>query len=624
MKRRWLCGTVVLPGLLALACEAGDAPKPRVSFDLGSTGLREDVRDIQLQGYLNAGGLSCDEFGRLVGTPPETATVYQTIGPTTFRATFAADAGSWIFHVTMGNDDFPIDGTKRLAEGCLATAIEGGTSPQITIEMHDLRREVYCGDGVLDPAPTAGHCPCPTEPTTPCTWYCEECDPPGGSCGPDCQFLPDVCGNSRVEATETCDDGNTTAGDGCFNCQTESFRLNAYPGGAQTLPRVAAGLVTGGAENFAAVWMDESGATPDIMIAYWGTAGPSDRPLGAGRFEVLVNATAARRSGTQTSPAVGWGRSGFLVTYIDQSTAADWNLWSVAYDSGRSARRSPPEELVPSTAGAATDNQAVVGAHPQQDGFVVVWTRGTSPARKIYARRFPGDGLPVAPDFQVQVAGTEDEFLPAVAVASDGSFAVAWVQGRVDTTIQLARFDATGTITADGVQQANTTDVGLQSEPSLAFDTGRRLLVAWSDGDESSIRARLYPATGAAADDFRVSESTVTAGSLELGRLTTSVAASGVTFLVVWAAQSQSRVFGRLVTDAGTFARNRITSTNGEFHLSPDPGSDPATTPVDPSRARVAITPSGKGLVVWQDGEGAGAPGVDPPGGVWGRMLPVP
>lgn len=35
--------------------------------------------------------------------------------------------------------------------------------------------------------------------------------------------LPHVCGNGVIEAPETCDDGNTTAGDGCSaTCQLES------------------------------------------------------------------------------------------------------------------------------------------------------------------------------------------------------------------------------------------------------------------------------------------------------------------------------------------------------------------------------------------------------------------
>ena len=50
----------------------------------------------------------------------------------------------------------------------------------------------------------------------------EECDPPNGlTCDASCQSLA-VCGNSVVEPGETCDDGNTLAGDCCNAvCQVE-------------------------------------------------------------------------------------------------------------------------------------------------------------------------------------------------------------------------------------------------------------------------------------------------------------------------------------------------------------------------------------------------------------------
>jgi cysteine-rich repeat protein len=621
MRRRWWCWAGVLPGVLALACESTEAPGLEVRFSLGSADLLTDAVDIRVEGFLNASGLSCGDHGEIVGTPPDMASLDDIFLRGVFRRTFPLDAGSWIFHVTMGNDDFRVDGPQPLAEGCATASIEAGSSPQITVVIHDLRREVYCGNGRLDPTPTAGHCPCPT---TSCTWYCEECDPPGGACGPDCQFLPDACGNSLVEATETCDDGNTSSGDGCSSdCQTEPFRVNAYEAQAQSLPRVAAGLDVASINDFAVVWADASGrdgAPPGIEIAYYDDAG--GRP--DGRWEKVVNTTVV--TGVQTSPDVAWGRSGFLATFIDQSVASDWNLYAVAYNSSRGLRHpSPevPEMHVPSAWSGASESQGVVGAHPQWDGFVVVWARGTSPSRKILARTFSGTGDAISGDIQVQATGAADEFLPAVAVAADGSFAVVWVQGTVDTSIQLARF-ATFDTPVGTITQANNTDAGTQSEPSLAFDSAGRLLVAWNDGSEGSIRARLYPVSGPPAGDFRVSEGALNAGVAEGGRLTTSAAASGVTFLLVWAAQSDGRVMGRLVADAGMFVNNRVTATNAEFLISPDPGSDPATTPVGPSRARVAITPSGIAMVVWQDTEGSTLPLVDPPGGIWGRMFPVP
>jgi hypothetical protein len=47
-----------------------------------------------------------------------------------------------------------------------------------------------------------------------------------------------------------------------------------------------------------------------------------------------------------------------------------------------------------------------------------------------------------------------------------------------------------------------------------------------------------------------------------------------------------------------------------------------AGPPLQPSRARTAITPGGVALVVWQDRDEFG--GDDPLGGIRGRILPVP
>jgi cysteine-rich repeat protein len=59
-----------------------------------------------------------------------------------------------------------------------------------------------CGDGVVDVARD------------------ETCDPPGGTCGVDCQVM--FCGNGTLDGTEVCDDGNNLGGDGCSpDCRSD-------------------------------------------------------------------------------------------------------------------------------------------------------------------------------------------------------------------------------------------------------------------------------------------------------------------------------------------------------------------------------------------------------------------
>ena len=67
-----------------------------------------------------------------------------------------------------------------------------------------------CGDGIVNPLYTAPGAPGP-----------EQCDPPAlaNGCSPDCRL--ERCGNGVTDLGEDCDDGNPTAGDGCFDCRWE-------------------------------------------------------------------------------------------------------------------------------------------------------------------------------------------------------------------------------------------------------------------------------------------------------------------------------------------------------------------------------------------------------------------
>jgi cysteine-rich repeat protein len=98
-----------------------------------------------------------------------------------------------------------------------------------------------CGNGVIDPGTytiggvtyqeqcdDGGTCVGGSAAGTHCT-SASQC--PGGQCLPQddgtcssaCQVMG--CGNGLVEATETCDDGNTTANDGCSTCAADMYHF---------------------------------------------------------------------------------------------------------------------------------------------------------------------------------------------------------------------------------------------------------------------------------------------------------------------------------------------------------------------------------------------------------------
>jgi cysteine-rich repeat protein len=600
----WVLGAAL--GVIALACDTGERTTPSVVLALGDETLRDDVRDIRLVGYRDA-GVSCADHA-LSGTPsgaPE-------VGPllvTEWQVTFPASAGEWVFHVTAGNADFPID-RKKLAEGCTAQRIAAGSEPQVVIELHDMRPD-YCGDGTLDPGEDCDNGP----------------DVPDDGCDAECRYEAGRCGDGVVDIGETCDPGTDVPDDHCSaSCRSEVFRLSGrYFLEEQSQVRVAAGTEESGEPGFVTVWTDSSGRSgdsrpPGVVIAFLdrnGAFGPN--PTG-GAFEYRVNVTASM--GPQNSPGVGFGSEGCYAVYID-ARSGDWDLFGRPY--GRAHNELPSGEVhVPATYAGTNEQMPVVGAHPAQRNYVVAWATGTTGSRRISFRVIDSAGTPASADTPVQPGGTADEYLPAIAMAADGSFAVAWVQAGGDgdgTSIQRARFTAAGA--PNGTPElVNTTYAGMQTEPGVAIDATGRMLVAWADGredGEGGVRARLYPATGTAADDFEVSTDVMTVGgSPERALVAAAVAAGEGVFLVAWSSRLGAFVAGRLVSDAGAFRRNRVTGDEGVFVV----GAGAEGGAEGPGRVAVAVAPGGAGMVAWEDSGTMGDTDAD--GGVRAWMLPVP
>jgi fibro-slime domain-containing protein len=119
-----------------------------------------------------------------------------------------SSCGDGMVNSGEGCDDHNVTG----GDGCSATcSLEGGFlcptpgSPCV--------RDAFCGDGDLDPTEM-----CDDKNTTPgdgCTGGCMkepfyECPTPGAAC-----VSTIVCGDGKVVGDEACDDGNKVAGDGC-------------------------------------------------------------------------------------------------------------------------------------------------------------------------------------------------------------------------------------------------------------------------------------------------------------------------------------------------------------------------------------------------------------------------
>lgn len=123
--------------------------------------------------------------------------------------------------------------------------------------------------------------------------------------------------------------------------------------------------------------------------------------------------------------------------------------------------------------------------------------------------------LPQGPEFQVTSFTTGVQALPAVAVAADGSFVVAWEsdgQAEAGYGTFLRRFDASGEPLGDD-QQVNTVTAGDQWDADIGVFADGGFVVVWdddsgADGDARGVFGRLFDANGVAQGiEFQLSAS---------------------------------------------------------------------------------------------------------------------
>ena len=95
------------------------------------------------------------------------------------------------------------------------------------------------------------------------------CDENG--CNKDPDFMPDkpICGNSKLEDGETCDDGNRSSGDGCSNtCQIEDgYKCETQGQACIALPRCGNGIIEDGEACDDANTKDGDGCKADCSAA---------------------------------------------------------------------------------------------------------------------------------------------------------------------------------------------------------------------------------------------------------------------------------------------------------------------------------------------------------------------
>lgn len=151
-------------------------------------------------------------------------------------------------------------------------------------------------------------------------------------------------------------------------------------------------------------------------------------------------------------------------------------------------------------------------------GFVVVCA-DTSPV-DIQARRFDTSGTALGSEFYVNAYTTGSQSRPKVALHSDGSFVVVWGSGGGDdsdtsgASIRARRYDTAGAAIGDDFQ-VNTSTTDDQTNPAIAMADDGDFVIAWIDTNGADrVRAQLYASSGTTVGaEFEVSSAAGTVPS---------------------------------------------------------------------------------------------------------------
>ncbi|MCC9608309.1 GEVED domain-containing protein [Blastopirellula sp. JC732] len=234
--------------------------------------------------------------------------------------------------------------------------------------------------------------------------------------------------------------------------------------------------------------------------------------------ETLINTTI---EGPQSLPSIGMNANGrAAVIWHSKNEEHDSALFAQRFDlSGASLTKVGGElelaslvELEGSKSAAAIDQQGrtvVAFESYDEDGD----------AMGVYAQLLDEFGDPIGDRFLVNTDFTTgDQSAPAVARALDGRFVIVWQSKNQDgdgNGIFAQRYSATG-VPIDNAIQVNTTSAGNQTKPAVAMAEDGRFVVAWQGDDgledggvdgTTDIFAQRFDADGnAVGSEFQVNQ----------------------------------------------------------------------------------------------------------------------
>ncbi len=278
--------------------------------------------------------------------------------------------------------------------------------------------------------------------------------------------------------------------------------------------------------NFVIVFEDANGLDGSGYGIYGQRYNASGAAQG-GQFRINTTTT-----GDQAAAGVAMDASGnFAVAWMSTQTG-DFDVYVQRYNAAGVAQGG--EVRVNTTTTGIQDYPTL--AMDATGGFVVAWTSDQGAFTDIYARRYDSSGTALGGEFQVNTDTVSAHSYASAAMASDGSFVMAWASAAQDPDstegIYAQRYNASGV--AQGAEfRVNTYTTLAQSYPVVAMNATGGFIVTWQstgqDGSLEGVYAQQFLASGSpTGTELRIN--TTTANE----QRNASVAYAGSQSVVVW------------------------------------------------------------------------------------------
>ncbi|WP_228527064.1 cadherin-like domain-containing protein, partial [Noviherbaspirillum soli] len=306
-----------------------------------------------------------------------------------------------------------------------------------------------------------------------------------------------------------------------------------------------------------------------------------------GLLETLVNGNAGDNQ-TQAAVAVGANGNTVVVWTADKAEDGDRHgIFGQLFDA-----HGDPVGIQFQVNTSFHDEQQNAAVGMAADGsFVVTWQSRSGDLGEsgwgIRAQRFDQAGNKIASEFVVNALTANEQTSPAIAVAADGQFVIAWASS-VNNDVYVRHFDRLGNALSGDIQ-ANPVNIGAtQSAPSVGIAKDGSFLVAWqsdSGGTGKSVFAQRFTALGMPSGlSFRVNAWDAN------DQIAPTVAMNGNGYAVIaWTSANQdgdkNGIYAQRYNPDGSAA-------GGEFRVN-------SITVNDQSHPSAAIDGAGNVLIAW-------------------------